>query len=219
MSEHFTCVECGRGFILSYDEQRWYRDRGWQIPKRCKTCRSRRRRECDSGNMGISSPPSHPPSRLSRRPTEFFPTPESEQQRQTRPSRQFGRGSSAWWHNPYARFGLLSLGFTLLIGIAALIAGLPWWLVVPAVLLAINAVTLALYRYDKAIASSEWTRVPELILLALALFGGSPAAFVAIYGFRKRHKAQKASFVILYWLIVVVQLLVLCSLPFWLYWI
>lgn len=219
MSEHFTCIDCGRGFTLSYAKQQWYRERDWELPKRCDDCLSHRRWERDSGNLGVSGPPIHPPARSRRRPTEFFQTPEAGQRPQARPSGQFGRGSSTWWHDPYARFGLLSLGFILLAGIAALIVGLPGWLVVLAVLLAINVVTLVLYRYDKAIAGSEQTRVPELILLALAFFGGSPAAFVAMYAFQERHKAQKTSFVILYWLIVAVQLAALCNLPLWLGWI
>lgn len=197
MSEHFTCIDCGRGFTLSYAKQRWFRERGWELPKRCDDCLSHRRWDGDSGNMGISGP--RPPAQ---------------------PSRQFRGGSSTtWWHDPYARFGLLSLGFVLLAGIATLIAGLPWWLVVLVALLAVNVVTLVLYRYDKAIAGSEQTRVPELILLALAFFGGSPAAFVAIYIFKERHKARKKTFVFVYWLIVAAQLAALCNLSFCLDWV
>ena len=80
--------------------------------------------------------------------------------------------------------------------------------------LAVNTMTLALYRYEKNIAGSGRTRVPENILLALAFFGGSPAAFVAIYQFEDRHKTHKGSFLLSYWLTVTVQVLILCSLPY-----
>ena len=80
--------------------------------------------------------------------------------------------------------------------------------------LALNTMTLALYRYDKNIAGSGRMRVPENILLALAFFGGSPAAFMAISQFEERHKTQKGPFLLSYWLIVTVQILILCSLPY-----
>jgi uncharacterized membrane protein YsdA (DUF1294 family) len=37
------CVECGRQFVWTYGEQRYYRERGLSSPKRCKNCRARRR--------------------------------------------------------------------------------------------------------------------------------------------------------------------------------
>jgi hypothetical protein len=53
MTEHFSCVECGRSFVCSYDEQRWFLERGLSLPKRCKACRSARRLGRDSGMQGI----------------------------------------------------------------------------------------------------------------------------------------------------------------------
>ena len=204
MSEHRTCVNCGRGFTLSHEDQRWYQEQGWPLPKRCEDCRSQRRRERDSGNMGLSGPPSQPPTGSHRWPAEFF---------EQRPEPKH------WWRNPYTQFGLPSLSLVLLAGAAALLASLPWWLVLIVVVMAVNGITLGLYRYDKAIAGGERTRVPEVILLTLAFFGGSPAAYVAIYRFRQRHKAQKLSFVLPFWLIVTGQILALCSLPSWLGWV
>ena len=125
----------------------------------------------------------------------------------------------SWWHNPYARFGVLSLGAVLLAGIAAFLIGWPLWLVAVVVVGAVNVITLAVYRYDKAIAEGQRTRVPEYILLALALAGGSPAAYAAIYKFRNRHKTQKAGFMTAYWAIVAVQVIMFCSIPIWLGWI
>lgn len=219
MSEHRTCIDCGKGFTLSHEEQRWYQEQGWALPKRCEDCRSRRRREHDSGNAGLSGPPSQPPTHSRGWPTGSFDQAAQSKPDYRRPAPQSSQRPPNWWGNPYTRFGLLSLGVVLLAGAAALVAGLPWWLVLIVVVVVVNGITLALYRYDKAIAGGEYTRVPEAILLALAFFGGSPAAYVATYRFRQRHKVQKMSFILPFWLIVTGQILAMCSLPIWLGWI
>lgn len=51
------CVECGRRFIWGYEQQRDFRARGWDPPKRCPACRSRRRHERQSGMRGAVGPP------------------------------------------------------------------------------------------------------------------------------------------------------------------
>ena len=33
------CKDCGEEFEVTEGEQAWYAERGWEIPKRCKTCR------------------------------------------------------------------------------------------------------------------------------------------------------------------------------------
>jgi uncharacterized membrane protein YsdA (DUF1294 family) len=218
MSEHFTCVDCGRGFTLSYNEQRRFRERGLSLPKRCEACRSRRRYERDLGNAPVSGPPARPSLEAHHWPAEFFQAEMETPETQARPSSPPRLTAPAQRSNPYARFGVLSLGFVLLAGIVALLVGLDGWLVGLVVVLAVNVITLVLYRYDKAIAGGGQTRVPELILLALALLGGSLAAFVAMYLFSQRHKTQTRHFVIVYWLIVAVQMAALCSSPLWLNW-
>lgn len=40
--EH-TCKDCGNGFIMSYNEVRFYEDKGLHVPKRCKACREKRK--------------------------------------------------------------------------------------------------------------------------------------------------------------------------------
>ncbi|MCK6626876.1 MAG: DUF1294 domain-containing protein [Anaerolineae bacterium] len=215
MSQHYICIDCGRGFTLSYEEQRWYQEKGWPLPKRCEDCRSQRRHERDPGNMGFSGPPSQPKTGSRRCPADFSEQAPAQKSGQQPPG---SRHSLNWWANPYARFGLISLVAVLLAAAAALLTGLPWWLVLIVVVVAVNGITLALYRYDKAIAGGEFTRVPEKILLALAFFGGSPAAYVALYRFRQRHKVQKLSFILPFWLIVTGQILALCSLLTWLGW-
>lgn len=218
MSTHYTCAGCGQGFTLSYEEQRWYQEQGWSLPRRCEECRSRRR-ERDSGSAGLSGPLSQPPTRPGRWPTGSFDQAVQPRPGQRKPVPQSSLQPLNWWGNPYTRFGLLSLAGVLLAGMAALLVGLSWWLVLMIVIAAVNGITLILYRYDKAIAGGEFTRVPEAILLALAFFGGSPAAYATIYEFKQRHKVQKISFMMAYWLIVAVQVMALCGLPVWLGWV
>jgi len=67
--------------------------------------------------------------------------------------------------------------------------------------------TFLLYGYDKLSAIQKWLRVPEYNLQALALLGGSPSALVAQKFFR--HKTIKGSFQLLYWGIVILQIIAL----------
>ncbi len=43
--ELITCQGCGRAFVWSYGEQRYYREHNLQKPKRCAACRQQRKRE------------------------------------------------------------------------------------------------------------------------------------------------------------------------------
>ena len=70
-------------------------------------------------------------------------------------------------------------------------------------LMAINFTVGFLYLYDKIIADTRITRVPEIVLHTLALLGGSPVALISQKLFR--HKTSKKSFQIIYWLIVLAQ--------------
>lgn len=70
-------------------------------------------------------------------------------------------------------------------------------------LVAINVLTFGAYGYDKRIAGSEMVRVPEAVLLGLALVGGSPGALLGMQLFK--HKTRKGSFRAGYWAIVAVQ--------------
>ncbi len=74
-------------------------------------------------------------------------------------------------------------------------------------LLAVNVVTLLAFGYDKSIAGSKRQRVPEMVLLGLALVGGTPGAILGMQWFR--HKTAKASFRRKFWLVVGFQLVVL----------
>ena len=34
-----ACIDCGENFILSAEEQAFFKERGYEQPKRCKPCR------------------------------------------------------------------------------------------------------------------------------------------------------------------------------------
>ena len=95
------------------------------------------------------------------------------------------------------------------LGLAAILAlALRWLLRLDGLLswlAAINLATAALYVYDKAISGSDRIRVPERVLLVLALIGGTPAA----YGSMRlvRHKTTKQGFQRRFWLVVAGQIL------------
>lgn len=70
-------------------------------------------------------------------------------------------------------------------------------------LIAVNAVTLLLYGYDKRQAIAGGTRIPEAVLHIVAMLGGSPGALLGQGLFR--HKTQKRSFRLAFAGIVLVQ--------------
>ena len=37
------CKECGDNFVLTADDQKWYKEKNFKEPKRCKSCRHLRR--------------------------------------------------------------------------------------------------------------------------------------------------------------------------------
>lgn len=66
--------------------------------------------------------------------------------------------------------------------------------------LLISVVTYMIYAIDKSAAMQNRWRVPEKTLHLLSLCGGWPGAFIAQQYLR--HKTQKASFRLVYWLTV-----------------
>ena len=75
----------------------------------------------------------------------------------------------------------------------------------------INVLTFFFYWHDKRCARKGHWRVPEALLLGLALAGGSPTAYIAMQ--LLRHKTRKSSVRIRYWLVVAVQC---AALTYWL---
>ncbi len=110
-------------------------------------------------------------------------------------------------NTPYLKFAIIGFGGALAILLALLVifgrglspvVGLGLWV------LALSIASFGIYGYDKGQAQSGGTRVPELVLHALSLCGGSPGSFVAMRYFH--HKTVKASFQAVFWVIVVFQI-------------
>jgi len=187
--EILRCVECGRTFAWSYSEQRYYREHGLSQPRRCPTCRSRRRNERQAGMRGLN-PPSAQAS-----------APRSE--RQWNGARGIGRvRRQPWWQRPEFSFGAVTLtagvALAVVLWLGFALDGVLSWLI------AINLVTLLAYGYDKAVAGSKQTRVPEKVLLGLTVVGGTIGAVAGVWSFR--HKSSKGSFQIWLWMIAVAQI-------------
>lgn len=107
-----------------------------------------------------------------------------------------------------ARYTLIA--FITAVALAAgLIYFLKWdWLV--CWLISISVVTFGAYGYDKAIAGNDnRMRVPERVLLLLALAGGSVAAWIAMKVFH--HKTIKGSFRRNFTIVVVAQIAIVVA--------
>lgn len=70
-------------------------------------------------------------------------------------------------------------------------------------LVAVNITAMLAYGYDKSIAGSGRTRIPERLLLALAYAGGSLGALLGMRIFH--HKTRKSSFQLRFWIILIIQ--------------
>lgn len=117
-----------------------------------------------------------------------------------------GTRSSYWLRSGWLYFG------------PALAAALFLWLVVrwdPLLswLFAVNPVTFLAYGLDKRLAGAGLSRVPERLLLVLALSGGSLGAWLGMRFFH--HKTRKSTFQRRFWAIVAVQVLLI--LAYWLW--
>jgi len=106
--------------------------------------------------------------------------------------------------SPSVVYGLVSATITFGLVLCTVFLGLPW---IAAYLFAINLVTLLIYGWDKAISDTALLRVPENVLHGLAFLGGSPAGLAAQRLFR--HKTIKTRFIMVYWMIVVLQIALL----------
>ncbi|MEY4668758.1 MAG: hypothetical protein RL518_1457 [Pseudomonadota bacterium] len=87
-------------------------------------------------------------------------------------------------------YGLLSLGFAIVVGYLA------WRYAhtscVVSVLIGVNASAFICMGLDKSFARSHALRIPEALLLVLALCGGSGGILLGVRVFK--HKTRKASF-------------------------
>lgn len=79
-------------------------------------------------------------------------------------------------------------------------------------LLAVNTVTFLVFGWDKLCARKDWWRIPERVLLGLALLGGSIGALLGMKALR--HKTKHRKFTVLVPLFLVMQI----ALAAWLLW-
>lgn len=86
-----------------------------------------------------------------------------------------------------------------------------FWIIGILHLVSINLWTFAAYGYDKKAAVKGKRRVPEKSLHSMAFIGGTLGAFAGSRFFR--HKTKKARFRALFWLLTVLQ--VLLVILFW----
>lgn len=80
-------------------------------------------------------------------------------------------------------------------------------------LIAISIVAFITYGFDKLIAGSRFTRVPEDVLLILAAAGGVVGAALGMLIFR--HKTQKQPFKTRFVIAALVAVIIFGSLLFW----
>ncbi len=210
--QQILCVSCGRIFTWSAGEQRYYAEHGFQTPKRCPDCRAHRRAEqqpsmtpvlrvepipipkelratadrLSGRQQPVSRPVSKPPSRPAQRPA-------------SRPPYGSSRAAALVF-----QWVSIMVGLALVLTIALWLIGVD---VVIAWLIAITGITFLTYGYDKSVAGTETTRVPEKALLALALVGGSLGAWAGMSAFH--HKTAKESFKFKFVLVVIVQVVLL----------
>lgn len=83
-------------------------------------------------------------------------------------------------------------------------------LVIAATCVVLSLVTIVVYGWDKSCAKRGARRVPEATLHLLALLGGWPGAALAQSLFR--HKSQKTSFRIVFYLTVALHLAAVAAL-------
>jgi|MudIll2142460700_1097286.scaffolds.fasta_scaffold666731_2 uncharacterized membrane protein YsdA (DUF1294 family) len=104
-------------------------------------------------------------------------------------------------NNPTLRYGILTFGIAIILTL--LLWGSLKTDIVLTWLIAITLVTFFAYGYDKAIAGSKITRVPESVLLALTLLGGTLGAILGMQVFH--HKTSKESFRAKFWIVLLIQ--------------
>jgi len=116
------------------------------------------------------------------------------------------------WSRLGIRFGCVTLGAAIGLAYLALKQLRPLG-VVGAWLVAINLVAFLTYGYDKAVAGSGHTRVPERVLLILALAGGTVGALAGMWVFR--HKTAKKSFWVRIGLVIGAQIVLVGAYYLW----
>ena len=108
-----------------------------------------------------------------------------------------------------SRSTISAIFFLSLVGILVLIGKLSFWIF--SIYLVASVITFIMYALDKSAARNDTWRTPESTLHFLSLAGGWPGALIAQQ--RLRHKSQKQSFRLVFWLTVVLN----CAVFLWLF--
>ncbi len=114
---------------------------------------------------------------------------------------------------PEWRHGLTALAIALALALLPQLAlRLPWTWYYPLAcwLVAANAVAFGYYGYDKRQAGAAGPRVPEVVLHALAVAGGTVGAYAGMRLFRP--KTIKGPFQVVFWFVAVWQVLLVAAL-------
>ncbi len=116
------------------------------------------------------------------------------------------KGQALPRHN-FSILTLIPFGFLAAVGFAATIERIP----AEALLISagVSVLTFFIYWQDKSAARSDRWRTPESTLHTLDLLGGWPGGLLAQRAFR--HKTNKTSFQVVFWLIVTVHCVVLAG--------
>lgn len=77
-------------------------------------------------------------------------------------------------------------------------------------ILVMSVITLIFFAKDKKSSKNEGNgRIPEIVLLSLASFGGAPGAMIGMYVLRhKTNPVTKFHFTVTVWLALAVQVLI-----------
>jgi uncharacterized membrane protein YsdA (DUF1294 family) len=210
MSEEvITCSDCGQMFIWNLNEQRYYREHNYSPPKRCPDCRQKRMwDQAKNGNIPVRSQALRdwPPKSAAPAAPPQSPAPARRVSPVTRVSTRSAQPQYAsWWANAIYRIGAMTFGLALLIALMMRLSA-PSLDIVFCWAFAITVTTVFTYGYDKTVAGTDSTRVPERVLLALTLAGGTIGAVIGMRYFN--HKTSKVEFQSKFWLVLVVQIMI-----------
>lgn len=100
---------------------------------------------------------------------------------------------------------VVALAFLACVGISAILTDLP--VAVPLAYVFVSLITFIAYALDKSAARNGRWRTSEQTLHLLAIAGGWPGALVAQQALR--HKSKKASFRIVFWATVIINIALL----------
>jgi uncharacterized membrane protein YsdA (DUF1294 family) len=195
-------VHEGRGARLVFapnprDNRGMSRDRRRRTPARSEPRNAKAAAPIARGRPRTAAPPASPsPGRGPRQALRLAPRPVFRSRRR--------------FVSPNLIFGAVAAA---LVGMTLLFARQQRFAWVPAYVVGVNAATFLLYAYDKAVAGRGRLRVPEAVLHALAIVGGT---FGGLIGQRLfRHKISKASFQRVF---VATALLQVGGIATWIWW-